>query len=86
MTGVCHDRIELRDSVDDDKTDPDEAWRMLVADSWNALVMVFARQNRDRRTKVNGCRQLASIEPTTRHHPQQGQLRLLAGGEGGRAD
>ena len=37
-TGVCHDRIELRDSVDDDKADPDEAWRMLV----KALVMLFA--------------------------------------------
>jgi hypothetical protein len=56
MTGVCDDRIELRDSVDDDKTDPDEAWRMLVGDSWKALVMLFARQNRERRIKVNGCR------------------------------
>ena len=56
MTGVCHDRIELRDSVDDDKADPDEAWRMLVGDSWKALAMLFARQNRDQRIKVNGCR------------------------------
>lgn len=31
MTGVCHGRIDLRDSVDDEEANPDEAWRMLVA-------------------------------------------------------
>lgn len=29
--GVCHDGIDLRDSVDDGETNPSEDWRMLVA-------------------------------------------------------
>lgn len=46
-TGVCHDRIDLRDSVDDEEANPDGAWRMLVACPWKPLQCFSHVRNRD---------------------------------------
>jgi hypothetical protein len=46
-TGVCHDGIVLRDSVDDKNTNPGAVWRQLGGISRKALALPFARQSRD---------------------------------------
>ena len=53
LTRVRHDRIDLKDSVDDSKANPDTAWRMLVACSGKALLT--AVRTSESRLGGSGC-------------------------------
>jgi hypothetical protein len=47
VAGVCHGRIDLRDSVDDEEGQSRQGLAQVGGMSMEVLAMLFARQNRD---------------------------------------